>query len=208
MRYGSLCGLLGEFDGGEPSLHGHEFGRNFPDFSERLKHCCSLTPGQLQICQAKPCLLIARIELKLEVKLCLGFFQFRRMQKSLAQRCMQSGLPGLGVERLPVFLYCIFPTAALKQEITEKAMSPGRLTVQVGSPIGQTSRKIQVFVPEFEPRLSLVGIKDRDLAKLLSRTSKVFLPQVTRSQGLACLAVRRIELQCLLKERNGLFWRA
>src|SRR5215467_652479 len=129
MSYGCLYGLWREIDRREAALHSQEFGRNFPDFPKRLKRSCSLAPGKLQICQAKPCLLIARIELKLETKLCFGFFQFRRMQIGQALRCMQSGLPGLGVERLPVLPYGVFPTAALKQEITEKAMSPGRLTI-------------------------------------------------------------------------------
>ena len=100
------------------------------------------------------------------------------------------------------------PTAALKQEITEKAVSPGRLAIRMRSPICQTSSQVQVFVPEFEPGVGLVGIKKGDLTELLSGAPEVFLAQVRRSQRLMGLAVRRIKLQRTLKKRNGLFWRA
>src|SRR5580704_7853503 len=116
------------------------------------------------------------------------------MQIGLAQRSMQARVARVGAERFSVLLQCIFPTATLEQEVTEKAVSPRRLTVQMRSPKCQTGSEIQVFVPEFEPRLRLVGVKLRDLAELLSRASEVFLALVARSQRLVRLAVGRIEL--------------
>ena len=127
------------------------------------------------------------------------------MQIGLAQRCVQAGLPWLNVQGLAVLLHGIFPTAALKQEITEKTMPPGRFTIQMRSPIGQTGRQVKVFVSEFEPGLGLVGIMDGDLTKHLGRVLEIFLAQVYRSQSLAGLAARWIKLQRTLEEGNGLF---
>jgi hypothetical protein len=45
----------------------------------------------------------------------------------------------------------------------------------------------------------------RGFTELLRRASEILLVQVRRSQGLAGITVRRVELQCLLQERNGLF---
>ena len=82
-RQGSLC-LLREFDGREFPLHNQEFRRDFPNFSERFKGCCSLALGELRVCQAEPRQFISRIELEFQVKLCFGVFQFLRMQIGLA----------------------------------------------------------------------------------------------------------------------------
>src|ERR1700726_1988676 len=87
-------------------------------------------------------------------------------------------------------------------------MPPSRLGVQARSPVRQTSGQIQVFVSKFEPGLGLIGIEGCDLAELHSRASKVFLTQVIQSHRLMRISVGRIELQCMLQERAGLFWRA
>src|ERR1700747_415208 len=87
-------------------------------------------------------------------------------------------------------------------------MPPSRLGVQARSPVSQTSGQIQIFVSKFEPGLGLIGIEVCDLAELHSRASKVFLTQVIQSHRLMRIAVGRIELQCILEERSGFFWRA
>src|SRR6476660_5048236 len=124
-RYGILCCRWREFDGGEPPLDSQKLLRGFPNFSERFKSCCTLVPGELQVCQAEPGQFISLIELNLQVKLCFGFFPSLCVQIGLSQGRTQAGLPRLGRERLLVFLHCVFPAAALKQKITKKAVTPG-----------------------------------------------------------------------------------
>src|SRR5579864_4232730 len=130
------------------------------------------------------------------------------MQIGFAEQCMQGGLPRLDAECFAVLLRSVFPAVALEEYVAKETMPPGRLAIQTSAPISQTSRQVQVFVPEFEPGLGLIGIEVGDLTELDSRASKVFLTQVIQSRGLMRIAVGRVELQCALEERAGLFWRA
>src|SRR5438477_8889132 len=76
------------------------------------------------------------------------------------------------------------------------------------APESQARGEIEVLMPELEPSLGLVGIEGCHLAELRRSAAKIFLAEVAGSQRLMGFAVRRIELQRVLKEWNCFFRRA
>src|SRR5690242_14070563 len=60
-------------------------------------------------------------------------------------------------------------------------------------------------MPELEPFFGLIGIKGGELTKLFGCVSEVLLAQVRGCHGLTGIAIRRIELEGMLKEGSRFF---
>src|SRR6266567_77338 len=121
---------------------------------------------------------------------------------------MQARLLGINAEGLLVFADRFVPTVALEQQVAEKTVPPCRLAIQMCATIRQAGGKIQVLVAKLEPSFALIRIERCELAELVCRISEVFLTQIGRSQRLARLTVRRIQLQRALKKRPCFLGRA
>src|SRR5207237_5638080 len=103
------------------------------------------------------------------------------MQESLTRGGVQTRLSRIEGESLTIFLDSLVPPIALKQQICENSVSPGRFGVKMCATIGKACGQIQVLMTKPKPRVASLRIERCYLAKFVRSTAEVFLAEIGSS---------------------------